>query len=110
MSRGVAHANSRTGKESDVAVLRAYNHAIALAPMDIDHNRLATMLSYRSAIFKTLGRSNEAKLDAQIALSSATTNNAIRDVHYNMLCVYAMTRKRDKMLHELKFPQYSNPY
>lgn len=99
-SRGVAHANRRGGPESDLASLRAYNEAIALAPPDIEVNRRARLFSYRGAMLKRLGRLQEAEADARIALSLATGDHEILDGHYNLACIHAMRGERQQMLNE----------
>ena len=100
-SRGVAHANKRGGRESDLASLRAYNEAIALAPSDIEPNRQARLFSYRSGMLKRLGRLQEAEADVRMALSLATNEHEILDAHYNLACIHAMRGERQQMFAEL---------
>src|SRR5262249_3948754 len=71
-SRGVAFANARRGKQTDVASLRAYNDAIAFAPRMIDDNLRARLFSYRGAILKRLGRLDENESDLSLASKYAT--------------------------------------
>lgn len=97
-SRAVAHANARRGRISDMASLRAYNDALALAPDDLDRNIRARLFSYRGAIWKRLGRLAEAEADLRIALELADADYEIVDTHYNLACVYAMRGDRGKMV------------
>ncbi|MDA0160812.1 hypothetical protein OM076_11100 [Solirubrobacter ginsenosidimutans] len=93
-SRAVAHANSRSGTEGDTAALRSYNDAIALRPQDLDANLLARLYSYRGAMFKRLGRLEEAEADLRVARSWATRDYERDDIRYNLACVCAMTDRR----------------
>lgn len=100
-SRGVAHANRRCGHDSDLASLRAYNEAIALAPADMDANYRARLFSYRGGILKRLGRLQEAEADIRLALSQATAQHEVLDAHYNLACIHAMRGERQLMFEEL---------
>ncbi|HEX3648759.1 MAG TPA: hypothetical protein VHV49_10030 [Pseudonocardiaceae bacterium] len=97
-SRGVAYANQRNGITSDVAALRAYNEAIALAPRDADLNDRARLLGYRGAILKRLRRLDEAESDLQLATRWATRDYEITDITYNLACVYAMLGRKHEMI------------
>ncbi len=94
-SRGIAHANTRT---NPIPALRAYNEAIALAPVNLDPNLLARYFSYRGAILKRMGRLKEAESDLNHALSLANHDYEIYDIKYNLACICAMQGKRDRML------------
>ncbi len=109
-SRGVAHANSRGGHDSDLASLRAYNEAIALAPTDIDLNRRARLFSYRGAMLKRLGRLQEAEADVRMALSTATGTHEVLDGHYNLACIHAMRGERQLMFGELAALRHSRSH
>jgi Flp pilus assembly protein TadD len=100
-SRGVAHANSRKGEPSDIAALRAYNEAIALAPVDIDKNRRARLFSYRGAMLKRLSRLEEAEADIRIALSLADATHEVLDARYNLACIHALRAERELMFDQL---------
>jgi hypothetical protein len=101
-TRGVAHANARQGHVSDLASLRAYNDAIAMAPQTLEKNRKARMFAYRGAMFKRLDRLAEADSDLRIALSLADARYELTDIHYNLACVYAMRGEKTAMLTELR--------
>ena len=101
-SRGVAHANSRRGRESNLASLRAYNEALALAPSDVDANVRARMFSYRGAVLKRLGRLQEAEADIRISLSFATAEYESLDAHYNLACIHAIRGEREPMIEEIR--------
>jgi tetratricopeptide (TPR) repeat protein len=100
-SRGVAHANSRKGEQSDIAALRAYNEAIALAPLDIDRNRRARLFSYRGAMLKRLSRLEEAEADIRFALFLADATHEVLDARYNLACIHALRGERDPMFDQL---------
>lgn len=97
-SRGVAYANIRGGDQSNVAALRAYNEAIALAPKSLDKRLRARFFGYRGAMFKRLGRLAEAESDLNLALGIAERDYERNDIKYNLACVYALKGERAKML------------
>ena len=101
-ARAVARANTRGGRGSDLAALRAYNDAIALAPVDLEANLLARLLSYRGAMLKRLDRLVEAKADLDAAASIATQPYERADIDYNLACVYAMTGRRDEAFEKIR--------
>jgi hypothetical protein len=101
-SRGVAHANERGGRESDLSALRAYNDALAFAPTDLDKNSRARLLTYRGAIFKRLDRTDEALSDLSLARPLATAPYEITDNLYNLACVHALRGERMEMLAALR--------
>ncbi len=97
-SRAVAHANSRAGRESEVASLRAYNDAIALRPPETRPNLIARLLSYRAAMLKRLGRLAEAEADLRVAEGMATKPYEENDIRYNLACVLAMKGRHEESL------------
>ncbi|MFM2005577.1 MAG: hypothetical protein RLZZ09_1232 [Pseudomonadota bacterium] len=101
LSRGVAHANARHGRNSDIAALLAYNDAIALAPDDLGQNWRARLLTYRAAMLKRLGRFDEAESDLALSIRLATESYESLDAHYNLACVYAMQRRGEEMYRQL---------
>jgi tetratricopeptide (TPR) repeat protein len=101
-SRGVAHANARGGSDSDLAALRAYNDAIAFAPAELEKNWRARLFTYRAAIYKRLGRTEEALSDLMLARTLATAPYEIADNLYNLACVYALRGERQQMLEALR--------
>lgn len=101
-TRGVAHANTRGGDAANVAALRAYNEAIALAPPDARPNTMARLFGYRGAIAKRLNRLDQAEHDLLLARSKATASYELDDIAYNLACVYAMTGRKQEALAELR--------
>jgi tetratricopeptide (TPR) repeat protein len=97
-SRAVAHANSRDGRDSDIAALRAYNDAIVLRPAHTSPNLIARLLSYRAAMLKRLGRLDEAEADLRVAERKADEKHEEDDVRYNLACVLAMKGRREEAL------------
>lgn len=110
LTRGVAHANARGGRETDLASLRAYNDAVALLPDDLETNKKARIFGYRGAIFKRLGRTSEAEADLKLALKFAHSEREIFDIHYNLACIYAMRRDKQAMLSEMEYISGSPRY
>jgi tetratricopeptide (TPR) repeat protein len=100
-TRGIAHADARQGRRSDLAALRAYNDAIALAPDNLHKNWCARLFTYRAAILKRLGRLTEAENDLSISISLATAEYERLDTHYNLACIYALQGRTEEMYAEL---------
>jgi hypothetical protein len=100
-SRGVAHANARTGAKSDLAALRAYNDAVAFAPLGLDANLRARLFTYRGAILKRLGRYDEGLADLTLARPLATAPYELLDNLYNLACVFAARGDRGQMFEAL---------
>lgn len=100
-SRGVAHANTRSGVDSNRASLRAYDDAIALLPDDAPKHLVARLYGYRGAIKKRLGRLDEAEVDLRLARRLADTPYEVLDTTYNLACVMAMKNDRAASIHEL---------
>jgi tetratricopeptide (TPR) repeat protein len=100
--RGVNFANSRKGHETNVAALRAYNEAIALAPLDLSDNERSRLYSYRGAILKRLGRLEEARNDLTLSMAWAREDREINDALYNMAGIAAMLGRTDEALEHLK--------
>jgi Flp pilus assembly protein TadD len=96
--RGVSFVNSRNSAETDLSALRAYNDAIAFAPSGIDPNMCARLFAYRGAVFKRLGRLDEAEWDLLFAKARATKEYEVNDIKYNLAGVYAMRGEREKLL------------
>jgi tetratricopeptide (TPR) repeat protein len=93
--RALAHANSRIGITSNLSALRAYNEAIALAPVYIDRALVARLVAYRSAIYKRLGRLAEAEADLALAEAMSDDRRVRLNVLYNRACLYALTGRRN---------------
>jgi hypothetical protein len=101
-TRGVAHANTRGGIPANVTALRAYNEAIAFAPLDTNPNIMARLFAYRGAIAKRLNRLGQAEHDLLLARTMATARYELGDIAYNLACVYAMTSRKQETLNELR--------
>jgi len=102
LTRGVAHANARHGRNSDVAALLAYSDAIALAPDDINQNWRARLFTYRAAMLKRLGRLAESENDLSLSVKLANEEYEIQDARYNLACVYAMQGRANEMYTQLE--------
>lgn len=96
--RGVNLANSRGGDEKNLAALRAYNEAIALAPGELDRGNRSRLHAYRGAVLKRLARLDEAEHDLLLAQKWAAEPREIEDADYNMACVMAMGGRADEAI------------
>ena len=94
--RGVAYVNTRKGKETNLAALRAYNESIAFMPSNVEKNVKARLFAYRGAVAKRLKRLDEAEADLLLAQKYATADYEVYDIIYNLAAVYAMQGKRSK--------------
>jgi tetratricopeptide (TPR) repeat protein len=88
--RGVNLANARGDSDVNLAALRAYSNAIALAPSSLPDNVRSRLYAYRAALFKRLNRLEEAQQDLVLAQRWATEEREIYDALYNLACVLAM--------------------
>jgi tetratricopeptide (TPR) repeat protein len=96
--RGVGYANARGGEGTDRRALRAVSDAIAYLPADAAPDVRARLFGYRGAMWKRLGRPEEALADLAIAQRHATAPYEVEDVLYNLACVYAIQGNREGML------------
>ncbi len=96
--QGVAFVNSRHGPTTDLAALRAYNEAIALAPPSIDNDMRARLFAYRAGVAKRLARLDEAEADLMLAKKYATALYEVYDIKYNLAAVYAMRGDKAQLL------------
>ena len=71
-------------------------------PPTSTRTRRARLFTYRGAIYKRLGRTDEALADLGLARTLATANYEIRDNLYNIACVHAIRGDRDAMLQALR--------
>jgi len=110
--RAVAYSNARRGKTTDLASLKAYGDAIVLIPEGLDLNTRARFYTYRGAMFKRLGRLDEALADLLLAQKWASESNEVVDNQYNLACVYAMQKDKKNMMQCLAqltlAPQYKH--
>lgn len=101
-SRGVAHANSRSGRYGDTQALRAYNDAIALAPSDIEANQLARLYTYRAAVKKRLGQLDDALADLALARPLASNAYEVGDLAYNEACALALAGRHQEAIQAVR--------
>lgn len=88
--RGVSLANTRGDSSVNLAALRAYSNAIALAPPELPGNVRSRLFAYRAALLKRLNRLDEAEQDLVLAQRWATEEREIYDALYNLAGVLAM--------------------
>lgn len=100
--RGVSLANQRSDSNTNVAALRSYSHAIAIAPSNVDKNMMSRLYAYRAALLKRLGRLEESENDLVLAKKWASDKREITDAMYNMACVLTMQQKLEPALTELE--------
>jgi hypothetical protein len=93
--RGVDFANARRGETTDTEALAAYSLAIARMPTALEKNLVARLYTYRGAMFKRLGRLDEAKSDLSFAERFATRETEIVDLLYNQASVAALRGEDD---------------
>ncbi|MEZ5816266.1 MAG: toll/interleukin-1 receptor domain-containing protein [Hyphomicrobiaceae bacterium] len=103
--RGVNRANSRGGTGSDLAAINSFSVAISCFPTYLHKNTLARLYTYRGAMFKRLGRLDEARSDLVLATKWAQQEREINDLTYNLACIAAMSGEHSeamKLLSTLK--------
>ena len=94
-ARGVAHANSRNGRQSDLLALAAYDAAIQQVPEVVPPDTKARLLIYRGAMKKRLGLLGEAELDVLAGRRLATSSYERMDATYNLASIKALQGDRD---------------
>lgn len=106
LAKGVAYVNTRDSFDTNLAALRAYNEAIAFAPVDgliSARNPLGPRLFiYRGAVLKRLGRLDEAEKDLALGMNWATSDYERADGTYNLACVLAMKGDKERLLATLR--------
>lgn len=102
LSRGVAYANMRGGRGTNLRALRAYNEAIAFADEGAENWFVARLFIYRGAMLKRLRRLEESEADLLIGKARATTNYEALDAEYNLACIYAMKNDRAQLFNTLE--------
>jgi len=100
--RGIAHAMSRQGHAADAAALDAYKHALDALPRKVTRNTRALLFNYRGAMYKRLGRYNDAIRDLHKAEQMAEDDLLLKDIHYNLACVFALTGKRQLVMDHVR--------
>jgi len=100
--KGVAYANCRMGHKTNIASLRAYGDAIALAPSSVGCDTRARLHTYRGAMLKRLGRLDEALSELELAGKWAQADYEVYDNYYNLACVHAMRKDKENMLKYLR--------
>ena len=100
--RGVAYANYRGGLRTDLAGVRSYSEAITFCPEEIDQNLKARLHTYRGALLKRLNRLDEAESGLLLAQRWATAPYEVMDNHYNLACIFAMKKEKEKLLQQIR--------
>jgi len=83
--------SDRLGEENqDIAALKAFSDAIAVAPNDLADTLRSRLYSHRGGLLKRLRRLEEAEHDLQLAQKWASKNREIDDAMYHMAGVKAL--------------------
>jgi tetratricopeptide (TPR) repeat protein len=101
-ARGVAHANSRIGRDADIRALQAYSDAISFLPRAHAKTWLSRLYAYRGGMLKRLCRYEEALNDLRLARHLASDGDDRNDISYNFACVYAMSGDTGAALREVR--------
>lgn len=91
--------SDRSGEENqDIAALKAFSDAIAVAPIDLADTLRSRLYSHRGGLLKRLRRLEEAEHDLLLAQKWASENREINDVMYHMAGVKALRGDKDDAL------------
>jgi Flp pilus assembly protein TadD len=110
LREGVAYANQRGGSDTNLKALRAYSQAIALAPHDLDADRLGKLFIYRGAMLKRLNRLLEARNDLSVALSLVKDSALLMDAHYNVASIEAASGNHSAAIEHLGKIAHNDAY
>lgn len=96
-TRGVCYANIRGGVETDRRSVDAYSKAIVYLP-SIEKETRNKAYIYRGAMFKRLGKLDEAECDIRFGLSYTLNKHFKADGLYNLACIHAMRNEKEDLL------------
>lgn len=97
-AKSVAYANSRKNEITHLKALKSYGETIVYMPKDIDMDLKGRIFTYRGAMFKRLNRLDEAESDLKLGEKLVNSEYEKQDVYYNLACIYAMKKDKEKML------------
>lgn len=100
-TRGISYANIRGDNNTNIKSIEAYTQAIMYLP-DSEQQYKSKIYIYRGAIFKRIGKIDEAEIDVKYGLSNTEDDFLIADAKYNLACIYAMRGDREKLFDALK--------
>jgi hypothetical protein len=100
-TRGVCYANLRGGTETDIKSIDAYSKAIIYFSETEKETRNKTYI-YRGAMFKRLGKLDEAECDIKFGLSQTINKHFQADGLYNLACIYAMRNDKENLFGVIK--------
>ena len=100
-TRGVCYANIRGGNTTDSRSIEAYSSAIIyLAGTEFETRNKAYI--YRGAMFKRLGKLEEAESDIKFGLAHTLNKHFQADGLYNLACIYSMKNDKENLLNTIK--------
>jgi tetratricopeptide (TPR) repeat protein len=101
--QGIAYLNidNRDDNISRLA-LKSFSNAIAVSPPDLEMSLRARLHVHRGVAFKRLLRLYEAESELVLAQRwGKESSYEANEIHYNLACVYALLKDKNKMLKEL---------
>jgi tetratricopeptide (TPR) repeat protein len=100
-TRGVCYANIRGGIETDCKSIEAYSRAIIYLKDSEKETRNRSYI-YRGAMFKRIGKLDEAECDIKFGLANTLNRDFQADGLYNLACIYAMYGDKENLLGTIK--------
>ncbi len=101
-SKGISLANLRGNIMVNLNALKAYCNAIIYFPSNSDKHIKGRIYIYRGAMYKRLLRLNEAENDIKYGLVLTNREYEVLDANYNLACIYALKKEKEKMLNSIK--------
>jgi hypothetical protein len=100
-TRGVCYANIRGGKIADSKSIEAYSNAIIyFTDTELEIRNKAYI--YRGAMFKRLGKLDEAESDLRFGLTHTINKHFKADGLYNLACIYSMKNDKENLINTIK--------
>jgi tetratricopeptide (TPR) repeat protein len=100
-TRGVCYANIRGGIDSDRKSIEAYSQAIIYLSDEKKETRNKAYI-YRGAMYKRLGKLDEAENDINFGLSNTGSKHIKADGLYNLACIHSMKNDKENLLEVIK--------
>ena len=107
--KGIAYANSREGKTTNLRALESYANALVYVDESTSKTMISRIFIYKGAMLKRLNRPDEAEKDILLGLDYAENQYEIDDGLYNLACIYAMKNKNNDFLVTAEKLKMRNP-